>query len=115
MTELDTTTPPDDQAPAAPVSTDTEAPAPIVPPEEAPDVEPVPDLEPAPEPAPLGAEPPATEEDAPEVAPESPEVVAVPEPAIVGSLLCGLGVLAFRRAARGRRLPSKPARIQPSL
>ena len=80
MTELDTTTPPDDQAPAAPVSTDTEPTAPIVPPEEAPDVEPVPDLEPAPEPAPLGAEPPATEEDAPEATPESPEVVAVPEP-----------------------------------
>ena len=80
MTELDTTTPPDDQAPAAPVSTDTEPTPPIVPPEEAPDVEPVPDLEPAPEPAPLGAEPPATEEDAPEATPESPEVVAVPEP-----------------------------------
>ena len=80
MTELDTTTPPDDQAPAATVSTDTEPTAPIVPPEEAPDVEPVPDLEPAPEPAPLGAEPPATEEAAPEATPESPEVVAVPEP-----------------------------------
>ena len=80
MTELDTTTPPDDQAPAATVSTDTEPTAPIVPPEEAPDVEPVPDLEPAPEPAPLGAEPPATDEDAPEATPESPEVVAVPEP-----------------------------------
>ncbi len=80
MTELDTTTPPDDQAPAATVSTDTEPTEPIVPPEEAPDVEPVPDLEPAPEPAPLGAEPPATGEEAPEAMPESPEVVPVPEP-----------------------------------
>jgi acetolactate synthase-1/2/3 large subunit len=80
MTELDTTTPPDDQAPAAPVSTDTAPTAPIVPPAEAPDVEPVPGFEPAPEPAPLGAEPPATEEGAPEATPESPEVVAVPEP-----------------------------------
>ena len=81
MTELDTTPPPDDQAPAEPPSTET-APTqpPVVPPAEAPDVEPVPSLEPAPEPAPLGVEPPATEEVAPEATPESPDVEAVPEP-----------------------------------
>src|SRR6188472_618766 len=81
MTELDTTPPPDDQAPAEPPSIET-APTqpPVVPPAEAPDVEPVPSLEPAPEPAPLGVEPPATEEVAPEATPESPDVEAVPEP-----------------------------------
>ncbi len=81
MTELDTTPPPDDQAPAEPPSTET-APTqpPVVPPAEAPDVEPVPSFEPAPEPAPLGLEPPAPDEVAPEATPESPDVEAVPEP-----------------------------------
>jgi acetolactate synthase-1/2/3 large subunit len=81
MTELDTTPSPDDQAPADPVSTEA-APnqPPVAPPAEAPDVEPVPELEPAPEPASLGAEPPTTEEVIPEATPESPDVVAVPEP-----------------------------------
>ena len=84
MTELDTTSPPDDQAPTEPPSTET-APTqpPIVPPAEAPDVVPVPELEPAPEAAPLGAEPAETDkgdEAAPEASPEAPDVEAVPEP-----------------------------------
>ena len=81
MTELDTTPPPDDEAPAEP--SPAQAPpneAPVAPPAEAPDVEPVPDLEPAPEPGALGAEAPATEPVAPAATPEAPDVVAVPEP-----------------------------------
>ena len=81
MTELETTPQPDDQASAEQSSTEAvPTQPPIVSPGEAPDVQPVPDLEPAPEPAPLGAEPSTTHEVAPEVAPESPDVAAVPEP-----------------------------------
>src|SRR6478752_188768 len=81
MTDLDTTPQPDDQAPTEHSSTEA-APTqpPIVPPGETPDVQDVPELEPAPEAAQLGGEPSTADEVAPEVTPESPDVVAVPEP-----------------------------------